>query len=206
MARVNAAMIVGFIVVASAVMWGYSTIIQTKESPPYSIAGSIGCPSGMVEDMSIGQCIRKKWYSVDMDRVESAYGDEYLDAVLHTNPKRQRKLADAFLNGDENGNDIEAAAELYRLASLNGDTIAQFSYANMLARGMGVEQDTLESLKWLREAALNGHAMAQMMWGAILVKGVEVEKDEAEGSNWIVRGMTKLSEEDRDFDPAFLGT
>jgi hypothetical protein len=150
---------------------------------------AVGCPQGMIEDMSIGECVPNERASND--------------APDRTLAEHRRELANTLLT---DSGETETAAELYRIAAIDGDVAAQFALANVLVQGIGVEQDTTEALKWLREAALNGHAMAQVMWGAALINGEGIEPDIAEGSRWVIRGMAKWSEEDRDIESEYVGT
>jgi hypothetical protein len=159
-------------------------MIEKKE-----VHEAVGCSPGMIEDMSVGECVPDERASND--------------ATDRTLAEHRRELANTLLT-DRGG--TETAAELYCIAAINGDIAAQFALANMLVQGIGVEQDTAEATKWLREAALNGHAMAQVMWGGALINGEGIEADVAEGSRWVIRGMAKWSEEDRDTESEYVGT
>jgi hypothetical protein len=183
--------IIGAVSIVVVVAVGSTTYLNSQPTPPETSSittAQIGCPDGMIEDMSVVECV------VD--------GRVSLDAPDRNLAVQRRELANTLLT--ENS-DTETAAKLYRIAAIDGDISAQFALANMLAQGIGVERNTTESLKWLREAALNGHAMAQVMWGAALINGEGIEADVTEGSRWVIRGMAKWSEEDRDIDPVYVG-
>jgi TPR repeat protein len=187
--------IIGAASIAITVATGSLAYLNSHSTPPKTlsnITAQIGCPDGLIEDMSVGQCVP-----------DGQSASESFDGTM---AEQRRELANTLLTQKAGSNELGTAAELYRLAAMGGDTSAQFSLANMLAQGIGIEQDKTEALKWLREAALNGHAMAQVMWGAVLINGEEIEKDVAEGSRWVLRGMAKLSEKDPTIEPMFVGT
>ena len=57
----------------------------------------------------------------------------------------------------------------------------------MYADGLGVPQDYVQALRWLRRAARQGFAPAQAMLGAFYAAGRGVLKDEVEAKRWFRR-------------------
>lgn len=66
---------------------------------------------------------------------------------------------------------FEAAALLYHKAARLGLDWAQFNFANLLLRGLGVARDRGAALVWLHRAARQGHAKAMNLIGRAMEEG-----------------------------------
>ena len=53
------------------------------------------------------------------------------------------------------------------------------------AKGVGVEKDEAEAVKWFRAAAEQGFMKGKALLGLAYFEGTGVEKDEAEGVKWL---------------------
>lgn len=83
-------------------------------------------------------------------------------AAADGDPLGQSLLGEFLLSGKAGvaKNEAEAAA-WYRKAAEQGDAKAQYMLANLLANGIGVEKDLLQSRFWLELAAAQGHPDAR---------------------------------------------
>ena len=52
--------------------------------------------------------------------------------------------------------DAQAAARFFRLSAERGSPVGQYSYAVVLSRGEGVEEDLAEAYYWARKAEAGG--------------------------------------------------
>ncbi|MBF0500996.1 MAG: sel1 repeat family protein [Candidatus Riflebacteria bacterium] len=82
----------------------------------------------------------------------------------------------------EQGN-ADALRRLIRLAEL-GEADAQFSLGNMYFRGLGVQKDDKEAVKWWRKAAEQRDAQAQLYLGSMYYYGNGVQKNLEEAAKW----------------------
>jgi TPR repeat protein len=106
---------------------------------------------------------------VEQDRNEA---DEWLQKAIdqgHEEAKQTR---------------MKINVEILKYAAEQGDADAQFRLALCYDRGVGVEQDTEESIKWSRKAAEHGDERAQYYLGAAHFKGDGVIKDQREAVRW----------------------
>ena len=78
-----------------------------------------------------------------------------------------------------------AEVEKTKAAAAQGDTAAQFRYAEMLRDGCGVAKDMKEAAKWTRKAADAGHARAQCQMGLFYMNGLGVDRDEDKAVEWL---------------------
>ena len=62
---------------------------------------------------------------------------------------------------------------------------ATYNLSIMYAKGLGVEQDESEELKWLERAADAGHAAAQFVLGLKFSVGRIVEQDDEAAKTWL---------------------
>jgi TPR repeat protein len=79
----------------------------------------------------------------------------------------------------------------YLEAAEQGDAQAQYRLGRAFARGLGVEQNYEEALKWLRKAAEKGDADAQFMLGGMYIKGQGVTKNYGTAYMWIAFALSK---------------
>ncbi len=75
-------------------------------------------------------------------------------------------------------------AEKYLKAAERGHAPAQFNLALMYDRGLGVPQDYVVALKWLRKAAEQGFVEAEFNLGNMYDNGLGVSSDNAEAVKW----------------------
>jgi hypothetical protein len=75
-------------------------------------------------------------------------------------------------------------AEQYRKAAEQGLAAAQNELGLCYAKGLGVEQDLREAVKWFRKAAEQGHADGQYDLAYCYDSGKGVEMDEQEAVKW----------------------
>jgi TPR repeat protein len=79
----------------------------------------------------------------------------------------------------------------YLEAAEQGDAQAQYRLGRAYARGLGVDQNNEEALKWLRKAAEKGDADAQFMLGGMYIKGQGVTKNYGTAYMWIAFALSK---------------
>jgi len=66
----------------------------------------------------------------------------------------------------------------------DGDGEAQYEIGWRSAIGMGLAEDEVEAVNWLRRAAGSGHMLAQNNLGARYLSGEGVERDPVEAWRW----------------------
>ena len=83
----------------------------------------------------------------------------------------------------ENGDYKKMAALLLPLAE-NGDAKAQHCFGELYYYGDGVEQSTIEAVKWYQKAAIQGLVNAQCSMGFVYSHGYGVPRDDAMAIYW----------------------
>jgi len=96
----------------------------------------------------------------------------------------------AYFAGSHEG-DFRASAE-------QGDADAQYNLALMYDRGVGVEEDDAEALKWYRLAAGQGYAKAQYNLGMMYYFGKGVPLDKVTAYQWILLASDRGEQAARD--------
>lgn len=92
-----------------------------------------------------------------------------------------------LLNIGSNSEDyfIQNKDEVRREAE-EGDAVSQYNLAVMYNKGVGVEQDDSEALKWYLKAAGQGHAMAQYNLGMLYYFGKSIPQDYVAAYTWVM--------------------
>ena len=86
---------------------------------------------------------------------------------------------------DEKETGLREQAESYREEAEQGDAKAQYKLGRCYAKGLGVDKDWVEAVKWYRMAAEQGDAKAQYKLGRCYALGVGVDKyDMVEAAKW----------------------
>ena len=85
---------------------------------------------------------------------------------------------------------IAEFAETRRLAEM-GAVEAQLDLARMLQLGIGVSQDTAQSMAWVRKSAEGGYAPAQSALGLAYTVGGKVPIDRVQGEYWLRKGVAQ---------------
>lgn len=95
--------------------------------------------------------------------------------------------ADAASHSPESIAEFEQA----RRAAEAGDVEAQLELARMLQLGVGMPQDTAQSMAWIRKSAEGGHAPAQAALGLAYSVGGKVPIDRVQGEYWLRKGAAQ---------------
>jgi len=74
----------------------------------------------------------------------------------------------------------------FRVSAEQGDSKAQYQLALIYDRGIGVEHDDGEALKWYRKAADQDYAKAQYNLGMMYYFGKGVPQDRVTGYQWVI--------------------
>jgi len=74
----------------------------------------------------------------------------------------------------------------FRMSAEQGHAEAQYNLAMLYDRGLGVENDDVEALKWYRQAAEQGYAKAQYNLGMMYYFGKGVPQDKVAGYQWVI--------------------
>jgi len=74
----------------------------------------------------------------------------------------------------------------FRVSAEQGNAEAQYNLAMLYDRGIGVENNDIEALKWYRQAAEQGYAKAQYNLGMMYYFGKGVPQDKATGYQWVI--------------------
>jgi len=118
-----------------------------------------------------------------------------------------------LLSSGAQGTDIDTATQAYLAGdyplALNrfkplaeeGDTLAQYSMANMYASGQGVKEDQRTAVRWLRRAAQGGYRRAAVDLGNRYASGLGVKRDVQEAAKWFeMAGNLSPGEAEEDAD------
>ena len=76
------------------------------------------------------------------------------------------------------------AAQWFRKAAEQDDSVAQYTLAAMYENGAGVLRDPAQAANWYRRAAEKGHVKAQFDLGVIYASGSGVARDAAQAVLW----------------------
>lgn len=74
----------------------------------------------------------------------------------------------------------------FRASAEHGDAEGQYQLGLVYSRGLGVETDYAEALKWNRLAAEQGHAKAQYNLGMMYYFGKGVPEDKVTAYQWVL--------------------
>jgi len=78
------------------------------------------------------------------------------------------------------------AIETVKTKAEDGDSESQLYLGLMFVSGMGVKEDPLAAVNWLRKSAEQGNALAQFYFGGCYLDGVKgLAKNDAEAFKWI---------------------
>jgi len=80
--------------------------------------------------------------------------------------------------------DYKRALKLWQELAARKDPVAQFSLGVMFERGLGVNADALEAVRYYRASAAGGFAPAQFNLGAAYESGRGVDKNLGEAARW----------------------
>lgn len=99
--------------------------------------------------------------------------------------------------------DFDAAATWYRQAGEAGHPKAMFELARFYTRGLSVERDFVEAVKWIERAANQGMFEAQWRMGEIYKTGGQgIEEDIKKAMMWFERAE-KGGNLNSDYDPDY---
>ena len=104
-------------------------------------------------------------------------------ALFTVGPTLADSTFDAAMSAYRNY-DFAKAAELFRIAALHGNALAQNNLGVMYEKGEGVPQDDKEAVRWFRLAAEQGNAQAQLHLGNQYARGYGVARDNQEAVKW----------------------
>ena len=92
-------------------------------------------------------------------------------------------------NGQEQN--MEKAAEYFKLAADKDHAPAQFNLGYSYLEGQGVPQSNSEAVYWFRKAAEQQHTFAQYNLGYCYKEGIGVEQNYREAIKWYTIAATK---------------
>jgi hypothetical protein len=142
------------------------------------ILSEIGCPSGMLEDLTIARCVMTPENFTAL--AYATGGIDGFDLLKDSPSPRGIRQAANEVKGDE-----RLAFNLYRIAAVLGDGESQFIVGGLYSRGLGTPENDLEALRWLSESAHNGHRKAQLRLAYMLARGEFLERDVAASAEWL---------------------
>ena len=97
----------------------------------------------------------------------------------------QLALGKAYATGTPQvGKDPEQARLWFELASLKGDSRAQYELGNLFYTGQGVDKDYFNAREWWLESALQGNLDAQQKIGYLYSEGLGVQRDFDKAKLW----------------------
>ncbi len=86
----------------------------------------------------------------------------------------------------------------FRASAEQGNVEAQYNLAMIYDRGVGVENNDSEALKWYRKAAEQGYAKAQYNLGMMYYFGKGVPQDKVTGYQWVILAADRDEKEAKD--------
>lgn len=104
-------------------------------------------------------------------------------AAYHGNDMAQYFMGDYYRDNDENKNP-KKAFYWYKKSAEQGNFLAQFSLAEMLASGNGVKRNRAEAVIWFRKSADQDWGDAQYRLGEMLENGWGCRKDLKAAKQW----------------------
>ena len=87
--------------------------------------------------------------------------------------------ADAYLKGE-----YSEALNIWRPLAAEGDVVAMFNVAVLLAEGLGGKRDPVMAARWYHIAGARGYAPAQFNLGVAYKSGVGVQQSDADAAEW----------------------
>ena len=117
--------------------------------------------------------------SGDLTGNGDAGGDDALNSGIAEEDEDLIAARNAFTR-----NDFETAARHFALAAERDIPEAQYMFGECLERGLGIEKDPGEAIRWWRKAAENGSADAQYRLGQCYEDGKYLEKNMDEAVKW----------------------
>ena len=139
--------------------------------------GDLGSASGAAAGVGIAGHIVKQEASKNESQSETA--NPQID------PGTQSAQVSHGVNDDKKETDLRGQVESYREAAERGDAKAQYKLGRCYAKGLGVDKNWVEAVKWYRMAAEQGDAKAQYKLGRCYALGVGVDKyDMVEAAKW----------------------
>ena len=165
---------------------------------PLLAASEIGCPDGLVEDMSVGYCVPELRISNGSysNTAKAPIKDPELRRIqieaLKGDRTAQRDLGFAYRQGIKIKHNGALSFYWLRQSALHGDKGAQYSVGVLLSNGTGVKENDIEAMRWLKLAAIRGLKKAQAIYGEQLLTGKGVKKDRKEGLIWLKRSLSNM--------------
>ena len=104
--------------------------------------------------------------------------------VAQTQPKANAGSEVKVQPNNQQATPLEVQFLKYKSKAENGDTEAQYNLGKCYAKGLGVNQDGTEAVKWFRKAAERGNADGQNALGVCYAKGLGVYQDGTEAVKW----------------------
>lgn len=158
--------------------------------PLWEQAAGRGTAHGL---MLTGLC---HWFGVGRDVDHEAARPFFKKAAKKGDPQAQFSLGQLILIKAQEGQGTETAEDAYNLflaSAASGLAQAQFSVAEALWKGDGVEEDEKAAIVWWKAAAEQGHAEAALLLARLHLKGwpsAGIEKDRDAALDWGRRAAT----------------
>jgi len=105
-------------------------------------------------------------------------------AAYEGNPEAQFQLALSYSTQTPNS---KLAAYWYKQAARQGMANAQYNLGHFYLQGIGVKQNTDETIKWWQQSAHQDYAPAQHNMGTAYFEGIGVEKNYILAEQWFMR-------------------
>lgn len=112
-------------------------------------------------------------------------------AATHKYSWGQYNLALCYFHGKGISKDLVKAANLMRLAAIQGNSEAQGALGSMYFYGMGVEKNYTEALTWYQLAAKAGNITAHTYLGYLYEAGLGVPKNYQIAYDWYQKAADK---------------
>ena len=152
--------------------------------PLWEQAAGRGTTHGL---MMTGLC---HWFGIGRE-VDHDAARPFLEAAANTGePQSQFSLGQLFVKNAREGEGTETEGDAYRwflVSAENGLAQAQFSVAEALWKGEGIEEDERAAVEWMRKAAAQGHGQAAYMLAELHLTNrpsAGIKKDRAMAIEW----------------------
>lgn len=111
----------------------------------------------------------------NIEKYESAIAPLLLAAQWEN--RKQRRIWEIFTYGYGVDTDYEQSYYWFSKAAQSNNAYAQYSIAFMYIKGLFVEKDDTQVIKWMKLAAENGYTEAQKTWENTIIMALSVVEE-----------------------------
>lgn len=170
---------------SEAIRWFHSSATQKNADATASVGYMYHHGLGTLQDLDRAVRFYQLGSEYGADWVQVYLGDMYRDGqgVAQDNASAMNWYSQAAIRGNEDA--LIELVSVSRLEAELGNAEAQFTFADLLSEGAGIQQDSNAAVNWYRLAAEQGHAQAQLRLGKKYFHGVGVPQNYFLSHMWL---------------------